>query len=46
MKSAIALVGTPWPAFKQHEDRMPTHGYVAAREAAMAAFAKSWPRTH
>ena len=21
-----------------------THGYAAAREAAMAAFAKSWPR--
>jgi hypothetical protein len=31
-------------AFGHHEDRMPTHGYEAAREAAMAAFAKSWRR--
>jgi hypothetical protein len=23
-------------------DRTPTHGYEASREAAMAAFAKSW----
>jgi hypothetical protein len=27
-----------------HEDRMPRHGYTATREAAMAAFAKSWRR--
>jgi hypothetical protein len=26
---------------RQHEDRTPTHGYEATREAAMAAFAKS-----
>jgi hypothetical protein len=26
----------------QHEDRTPTHGYAATREAAMTAFAKSW----
>jgi hypothetical protein len=26
------------------EDRNPTHGYAATREAAMAAFAKSWRR--
>jgi hypothetical protein len=26
--------------FGQHEDRTPTHGYAATREAAMAAFAK------
>jgi hypothetical protein len=25
-----------------HEDCTPTHGYAAPREAAMAAFAKSW----
>jgi hypothetical protein len=31
-------------AFGQHEDRTPTHGYAAAREAAMTAFAKSWRR--
>jgi hypothetical protein len=28
----------------EHEDRTPTHGYAATREAAMAAFAKSWRR--
>jgi len=27
-----------------YENRMPTHGYAATREAAMAAFAKSWRR--
>jgi hypothetical protein len=27
-----------------NEDRTPTHGYSATREAAMAAFAKSWRR--
>jgi len=34
----------PWMwtlAFGHHEDRTPTHGYEATREAAMAAFAKS-----
>jgi hypothetical protein len=31
-------------AFGHHEDHTPTHGYVATREAAMAAFAKSWRR--
>jgi hypothetical protein len=30
--------------FEHHEDRTPTHGYAATREAAMAAFAKSWRR--
>ena len=37
----------PWMwtlAFGHHEDRTPTHGYAATREAAMAAFAKSWRR--
>jgi hypothetical protein len=28
-------------AFGHHEDRTPTHGSEATREAAMAAFAKS-----
>jgi hypothetical protein len=40
-------VGTPWMwtlAYGFHEDRTPTHGYEATREAAMAAFAKSWRR--
>jgi hypothetical protein len=31
-------------AFGHHEDRTPTHGYAATREAAMTAFAKSWRR--
>jgi len=38
----------PWmwtlEPFGHHEDRTPTHGYEATREAAMAAFAKSWRR--
>jgi hypothetical protein len=25
-----------------HEDRTPTHGHETTREAAMAAFVKSW----
>jgi hypothetical protein len=40
-------VGSPWMwtlAFGYHEDRTPTHGYGPTREAAMAAFAKSWRR--
>ena len=46
-KVHAAPQGTPWMwtlAFGQHEDRTPTHGYAATREAAMAAFAKSWRR--
>jgi hypothetical protein len=42
-----APVGSPWMwtlAFGHHEDRIPTHGYEATREVAMAAFAKSWRR--
>ena len=27
-----------------HQNRTPTHGYEATREATMAAFAKSWRR--
>jgi hypothetical protein len=40
-----ALEGKQWMwtlGYGYHEDRTPTHGYVATREAAMAAFAKSW----
>jgi hypothetical protein len=46
-KVHAAPVGSPWMrtlAFGGHEDRTPTHGYAATREAAMAAFAKSWRR--
>jgi hypothetical protein len=37
----------PWVwtlAYGQHRDRSPTHGFEPTREAAMAAFAKSWRR--
>jgi hypothetical protein len=47
MKAAAEPVGEPWLwtlVFGHHEDRWPTHGYEAAREAAMTAFAKSWRR--
>ena len=42
LKVHTAPVGTPWNwtlPFGHHEDRSPTHGYAATREAAMAAFA-------
>jgi hypothetical protein len=42
MKAAVMPVGMSWMwtlAFGHHEDRTPTHGYPATREAAMAAFA-------
>jgi hypothetical protein len=38
---SAAPEGAPWLwtlAFGHHEDRTPTHGYEATREAAMAAF--------
>ena len=47
MKSIAAPVETPWMwtlAYGHHEDRSPIHGYETTREAAMAAFAKSWRR--
>jgi hypothetical protein len=47
MKTAAAPLGQPWLwtlAYGFHEDRTPTHGYEPTREAAMAAFAKSWRR--
>jgi hypothetical protein len=43
--AAASPVGSPWMwtlAFEQHENRTPTHGYAASREAAITAFAKSW----
>ena len=43
MKAAAVPVGMSWN-FGHHEDRIPTRGYAATREAAMAAFAKSWRR--
>ena len=47
MKATAAPVGQPWLwslAYGHHEDRTPIYGYEATREAAMAAFAKSWGR--
>jgi len=47
MKANAAPVDEPWLwtlAFGHHEDRTPTHGYAATREATMAASAKSWRR--
>ena len=47
VKAAASPADKPWMwtlAFGHHEDRTPTHGYEATREAAMAAFAKSWRR--
>jgi len=47
LKVHAAPVGTPWMwtlAFWHHEGRTPTHRYAATREAAVAAFAKSWRR--
>jgi hypothetical protein len=47
LKSHAAPVGSPWfwtLAYGYHRDRRPIDGYAATREAAMAAFKKSWER--
>jgi len=47
MKAAAVPVGMSWMwtlMFGHQEDRTPTHGYAATREAAMVAFGKSWRR--
>ena len=46
-RANAASVARPWMwtlDIGQHEHRSPTHGYAATREAAIAAFAKSWRR--
>jgi hypothetical protein len=46
-KVPAAPEGRPWMwtlAYGYHKDRTPTHGYEPTREAARAAFAKSWRR--
>jgi hypothetical protein len=46
-KVKAAPEGSPWfrtLAYGYHYDCTPIHGYEATREAAMAAFAKSWRR--
>jgi hypothetical protein len=47
MKAAAVPVGMSWMwtlAFEHHEDRKPLTATGPTREAAMAAFAKSWRR--
>src|SRR5262245_48405157 len=47
LKANASPVGSSWIwalAFGYHEDRTPTDGFAETREAAMAAFAKSWRR--
>jgi hypothetical protein len=47
VEHGFAVEGSPWfwtPAYGYHYDCTPIHGYEATREAAMAAFAKSWRR--
>ena len=45
MQAAAVPVGMSWMwTLAFGEDRTPAHGYAATREAAMAAFAKSWRR--
>jgi len=47
MQPAAVPVGMSWMwtlAFGHHEDRTLTHRYAETREAAMAAFTKSWRR--
>jgi hypothetical protein len=44
-RAAASPVGTPWMwtlTYGHHKGRSPTHGHEPTREAAMAAFAKSW----
>jgi hypothetical protein len=47
LNATASPVGAPWMwtlIFGQREDRTPTHGYAATREASIAAFAKNWRR--
>ena len=46
-KATTSPIGTPWlwilgPGYR--EDRTPTQGYEATRQAAMQAFARRWYR--
>jgi hypothetical protein len=47
-KAAASPVGAPWMwtilVIEDRENYLLTHGYAATREAAIAAFAKSWRR--
>jgi hypothetical protein len=47
MKAAAKPADVSWLwtlAYGYHDDGTPTHGYEPTREAAMAAFARSWRR--
>jgi hypothetical protein len=46
MNAAAAPVGSPWLWTYGFDplERQPAHGYEQTREAAMAAFKKSWDR--
>jgi hypothetical protein len=44
MGTTTPSVQSQWTAAFGHQDRTPPHGYEPTREAAMAAFAKSWRR--
>jgi len=47
LKAKAAPEGSPWfwtLTYGHHYDRSPMHGHAETREAAMAAFAKSWRR--
>jgi hypothetical protein len=46
-KSIAAPIRTPWAwtmAYGHQDGRTTTHGYAPTREAAMAAFKRSWRR--
>jgi hypothetical protein len=46
-EATTSPIGTPWMwilTYRDHEDRTPTNGYEATREAAMQAFASRWDR--
>jgi hypothetical protein len=43
-KAAASPPGTPWMWTMLFDYRWPNQGYEPTREAAMAAFAKSWRR--
>jgi len=44
VRSPAASNDRQWMWSLDHRDRSPTRGYEPTREAAMAAFAKSWRR--
>jgi hypothetical protein len=46
-EATTSPIGTPWMwilTYGDHQNRTPTKGYEATRQAAMQAFARSWDR--